>query len=74
VKVTFTSDEPGSVSAELRQGHRKSRIIRDFAAPGLHTITLRVPKNLRHRRVTLTLDVSDDTGNGATLKRSLRLR
>jgi plastocyanin len=74
VKITFTSDEPGSVSAELRQGHRKSRIIRDFAAAGRHTITLRVPKNLRHRKVTFTLDISDEVGNGATLKRSLRLR
>jgi plastocyanin len=74
VRVTFSSDEPGSATATLRQGHRKSAVTRDFAKAGRHTITLRVTKKLRHRRVALTLAISDDAGNGTTLRRTLRLR
>jgi plastocyanin len=74
VRVTFSSDEPGSVTATLRQGHRKSTVTRDFAKAGRHTITLRVTKKLRRRSVALTLAVSDDTGNGTTLRRTLKLR
>jgi plastocyanin len=74
VRVSFSSDEPGSVTAMLRQGHRKATVTRDFAKAGQHTITLRVTKKLRHRRVALTLAISDDAGNGTTLRRTLKLR
>jgi plastocyanin len=74
VRVTFSTDESSSVTATLRQGHRKSTATHDFAEAGRHTITLRVTKKLRHRRVVLTLAISDDVGNGTTLRRTLTLR
>jgi plastocyanin len=74
VRVTFSSSESGSVTAVLRQGHRKSAITRDFAKAGRHTVTLKVTRKLRHRKVSLTLAVIDDTGNSTTLMRTLRLR
>lgn len=33
-----------------------------------------VNKKLRHRRAALTLAISDDAGNGTTLRRTLKLR
>ena len=74
VLVTFTTDEPGSVFATMRVGHRKSSVTRDFAAAGRHTVSLRVTRKLRRQRVKLTLAISDDTGNGTTLTKSLQLR
>lgn len=79
LRLTFTTDEATSVSASLKVGSRTVRASRDFAAAGRHTLTLRLAKAvrrlLRHRRtVTLTLAVTDDAGNGTTLKRALKLR
>jgi plastocyanin len=74
VRVTFSTNESSSVTATLRQGHRKSAVTRDFAKAGRHTITLRVTRKLRHRKVALTLAISDDAGNGTTLRRTLKLR
>ena len=39
-----------------------------------HTLVLKVPAQLRHRRVTLTLTGTDDAGNGGLTSRTLRLR
>ncbi len=79
LRLTFTTDESSSVSASLRVGRRTVRASRDFTVAGKHTLTLKLSKAvrrlLRHRRtVTLTLAVTDDAGNGTTLKRALKLR
>jgi len=78
LRVTFTTDERASALARLKVGKRTARASRDFAA-GKHTLTVKLSKAirrlLRHRRtVTLTLAVTDDAGNGTTLKRALKLK
>ena len=60
-------------------GKRTVKASKDFTVAGKHTLTLKLSKAvrrlLRHRRtVTLTLAVTDDAGNGTTLKRTLKLR
>ena len=79
LSVSFTTDEPVSVSAALKVGARNARATRDFTTAGRHTIAIKLPKAirraLRHRRkVTLTLAVTDDAGNGTTVKRTLKLK
>jgi hypothetical protein len=79
LRLTFTTDESSSVTATLKVGKKRVKASRDFAVAGRHTLTLKLPKAvrrlLRHRRtVTLTLAVTDDAGNGTTLKRTLKLR
>ena len=60
-------------------GKKRVKASKDFTVAGRHTLTLKLSKAvrrlLRHRRtVTLTLAVTDDAGNGTTLKRTLKLR
>jgi PKD repeat protein len=79
LSVSFTTDEPVSVSAALKVGARNARASRDFTTAGRHTIAIRLSKAirraLRHRRkVKLTLAVTDDAGNGTTVKRTLKLK
>jgi plastocyanin len=79
LRLTFTTDESSSVSASLKIGRRTVRASKDFASAGKHTLTLKLSKAvrrlLRHpRTVTLTLAVTDDAGNGTTLRRALKLR
>jgi plastocyanin len=78
LRVTFTTDEPATARATLKVGKRTARASQDFAA-GKHAITVKLSKAirrlLRHRRtVGLTLAVTDDAGNGTTLKRALKLK
>jgi plastocyanin len=78
LRVTFTTDEPATARATLKVGKRTARASKDFAA-GKHAITVKLSKAirrlLRHRRtVRLTLAVTDDAGNGTTLKRALKLK
>jgi hypothetical protein len=78
LRLTFTTDESASATATLKVGKRTARASKDFAA-GKHTLTVKLSKAirrlLRHRRtVTLTLAVTDDAGNGTTLKRALKVK
>src|SRR5947209_6473781 len=77
VRVAFTSDEPGAATATLRSGGRSAVATVQFARAGRHIVTVRLSRPLRRlpaRRITatLTLGVTDDTGNGTTLRRTLR--
>jgi plastocyanin len=79
LRVTFTTDESSSATATLKVGRRTVTASRDFTVAGRYTLALKLSKAvrrlLRHRRtVTLTLAVTDDAGNGTTLKRTLKLR
>ena len=79
LKVPFTTDESTSVLATLqgrpqdgegeqglrrgRQAHAHAQALQGAAAP------------VRHRRsATLTLAVTDDAGNGTTVKKTLKLK
>jgi plastocyanin len=79
LRLPFTTDEPASVTASLKVGARTARATREFAAAGKHALTVKLSKairrSLRHRRkVTLTLAVTDDAGNGTTVRRTLKLK
>jgi hypothetical protein len=79
LKVPFTTDESTSVIATLKVGRKTVKASRDFGTAGKHTLTLKLSKALRrllrHRRsVTLTLAVTDDAGNGTTVKKTLKLK
>jgi plastocyanin len=79
LRVPFTTDESSSVTATLRVGKRRVKASKEVTVAGRYTLTLKLSKAvrrlLRHRRtVTLTLAVTDDAGNGTTLKRTLKLR
>jgi plastocyanin len=79
LRLAFTTNESSSVTATLRVGKKRVKASRDFGVAGRHTLTLKLSKAarrlLRRRRtVTLTLAVTDDAGNGTTLKRTLKLR
>ena len=79
LRVPFTTDESTSVTATLRVGSRTAKASRDFATAGRHTLTLKLSKALRRvlrkrRTATLTLAVTDDAGNGTTIKRTLKLK
>jgi hypothetical protein len=67
------------VLATLKVGRKTVKAMKDFATAGRHTLTLKLSKAVRrllhHRRkTTLTLAVTDDAGNGTTLKRTLKLK
>ena len=79
LKVPFTTDESTSVLATLKVGRKTAKASKDFGAAGKHTLTLKLSKALRrllrHRRsATLTLAVTDDAGNGTTVKKTLKLK
>lgn len=79
LRLSFTTDESSSVLATLKVGRRTAKAGQDFGTAGRHTLTIKLSRSirraLRHRRkVTLTLAVTDDAGNGSTLKRTFKLR
>ena len=79
LKVPFTTDESTSVTATLKVASKTAKARQDFAVAGKHTLTIKLSRTLRrllhHRRtVTLTLAATDDSGNGTTLKRTLKLK
>jgi plastocyanin len=79
LKVPFTTNESTSVAATLKVARKTAKARRDFGVAGRHTLTIKLSKALRrllrHRRTaTLTLSATDDSGNGTTLKRTLKLK
>jgi plastocyanin len=79
LKLSFTTDEPTSVTATLKVGKKTAKAREAFGAAGKHTLSIKLSKVvrrlLRHRRTaTLTLAVTDSSGNRTTLKRTLKLR
>jgi hypothetical protein len=79
LRLAFRTDEPATARATLRVGPRSARAAHDFTTAGNHALTLKLSKSLlrllRHRRsATLTLTVTDASGNVTVLKRTLKLR
>jgi hypothetical protein len=77
--VPFTTDESTSVTATLKAVGKTAKATKDFGLAGRHTLTIKLSRALRlllhtRRSVTLTLAVTDDAGNGTTVKRTLKLR
>jgi plastocyanin len=79
LRVSFTTSESTSVTATLKVAGKTVKARKDFAVAGSHTLTIKLSKSLRrllrHRRTaTLTLAATDDSGNGTTLRRTLKLK
>jgi plastocyanin len=79
LRLSFTTDEPTSMTATLKVGKKSAKARRAFPAAGWHTLSIRLAKTLRRmlrhrRRATLTLVATDDAGNGTTLRRTLKLK
>jgi len=79
LRLAFTTDEPATAIATLKVGRRTAKAGHAFATAGGHTLTVKLSRALRralrHRRTaTLTLVVTDASGNRTTLKRTVRLK
>jgi hypothetical protein len=79
LRIPFTTDEPATVRATLKVAKKTTKASKHFGTAGKHALTIKLSKTLRrllgHRRAaTLTLVVTDDSGNRTALKRALKLR